>query len=141
MLGKEEMSPLGINAHAVQYPILQQLVDTGIDDLAKYRIVLCLRECARPVDVAYIAGSLGLHPLDLVSETLESLASVGIVVREQLDPPLYILNCHPALKTAVQKLFSPLAAKERECIFRALASASLAKARARARGHGGDVRE
>lgn len=140
MLDERDIGPVGMKLQSMQHPVLQQLLDAGIDDLAKYRIVQYLRECARPLDATSIAACLGLHPPDLVSATLESLAFTGVLVRGQTDPPCYMLSCHPPLDNAIQRLFSPVPAKDRELIFRALASASLAKARARCRGNGREVR-
>lgn len=138
LLVERETGPLGMRSQGGQAPILQELVNTGIDDLAKYRIVQYLRECAGPADGASIAAFLGLRPLEVVDEALESLASDGILVRAQIDPPLYILSGHPAMSAAIESLFSPATAQQKEQIFRALASASLAKARDRARGNGGE---
>lgn len=112
------------------------LFGTGIDDLAKYRIVQYLQECSDALDGCSISASLGLHPIDLVKEALESLASNGVLVCEGQDPPVYAVNGQSSLRNTLDKLYQPASPQERESIFRALAASSLAKARARARDNG-----
>ncbi|MDP2728025.1 MAG: hypothetical protein Q8P59_10850 [Dehalococcoidia bacterium] len=138
MLRKRDFKQPVIRMQEFQNNTLQNLVGNGIDDLAKYRIVQYLRECAQPRDVSAISASLGLHPVELVTEALESLVSNGILVRGNETPPLYTLSYRPTLRTALQSLFGSGSAQEMGHIFRALAAASLAKAKARA--HGGEVR-
>jgi len=137
LLRERDIGDPGAKGHDAMNDTLRHLVGAGIDDLAKYRIVQYLQECARPLDVSSISASLGLHPRELVAEALESLTSCGVVTREQ-EPPVYTLSCRPPLQTVLGKFFSPISPQERECILRALASASLAKARARARSNGGE---
>jgi len=112
---------------------LRSLMGTGIDDLAKYRIVQYLRECSRPLDASSISDSLGIHPVELVAEAMESLASSGILVRVSQGSPAYIVECRPPLRSVLERLFMRSSPQENESILRALASSSLAKARARRR--------
>lgn len=141
MLVERRIEEPRIKGQGGQNHTLQGLVGTGIDDLAKYRIVQHLRECANPIDAGSISASLGLHPVDLVTEDLESLTSNGILVKEGEDPPLYTLSCHPSLHLTLQRLSSSVSLEESEGVLRALAEASLARARARARGNGGEGRK
>lgn len=135
MLGERVVKQLVIKPYGVRNDTLNGLVDNGIDDLAKYRIVQYLRECAGPVDACGVSVSLGLHPEELVAEALESLASSGILTRRDEDPPLYALSCHPSLQNALHRLLCSATGEDRERILRALAASSLAKARERARSH------
>lgn len=133
MLIDRELSQTSVGALEKHQSMPRGLFGSGIDDLAKYRIVQYLQECSHPLDVCSISASLGLHPIDLVTEALESLACSGILVREGQDPPVYTVNCQPSLRNILEKLYRPASPQERESIFRALAASSLAKARARAR--------
>ena len=112
---------------------LRGLLGTGIDDLAKYRIVQYLRECSRPLDAGSISDSLGLHPVELVAEAMESLACRGILVRVDQDSPVYTVECRAPLRGVLERLFMRSSPRENELILRALAASSLAKARVRRR--------
>lgn len=127
-----------LQVRETQNGMIDGLFGTGIDDLAKYRIVQYLQECSHPLDVCSISASLGLHPIELVMEALESLACSGILVREGEDPPVYTITCRPTLRGVLDKLYRPASPQERECVLRTLAASSLAKARARARLGGGE---
>lgn len=137
LLGEREIGGRRFGAQAGQDGMLEGLFCTGIDDLAKYRIVQYLQECSRPLDVDCISSCLGLHPIELVAEALDSLECRGIVVREGQDPAVYAINCHASLLYDLQRLNACVSPQERESVFKALAASSLAKARARKRGERG----
>ncbi len=141
MLVQRTPSRFGVNVQEERDETVRGFYGTGIDDLAKYRIVQYLQQSSGPCDVFSISASLGLHPVDLVAEAVESLEDCGTLVRTGQNPPVYALSCHPSLRSALDRLYSPVSSQERECIFRSLAASSLAKARARARGNAAEVKE
>ncbi len=133
MLEDRNSNESSVGIREEQSVALRSLMGTGIDDLAKYRIVQYLRECSRPLDASSISDSLGIHPVELVAEAMESLASSGILVRVSQGSPAYIVECRPPLRSVLERLFMRSSPQENESILRALASSSLAKARARRR--------
>ncbi|MDO8671675.1 MAG: hypothetical protein Q7O66_09625 [Dehalococcoidia bacterium] len=142
LLEERDSGESRVGVREEQCVALRGLLGTGIDDLVKYRIVQYLRECSRPLDASSISDSLGLHPVELVAEAIESLASRGILVRVRQDSPAYAVECRPPLRSVLERLFMGSSPQENELILRALASSSLAKARARRResGEGGRSR-
>ncbi|MDO8690214.1 MAG: hypothetical protein Q7R39_09445 [Dehalococcoidia bacterium] len=133
LLGERDSSESSVGVREEQSVALRGLLGTGIDDLAKYRIVQYLRECSRPLDAGSISDSLGLHPVELVAEAMESLAHRGILVRVRQDSPVYTVECRPPLRSVLERLFRRSSPQENELVLRALAASSLAKARSRRR--------
>ncbi|MHB1131524.1 MAG: hypothetical protein ACYC4L_03965 [Chloroflexota bacterium] len=64
--------------------ILRGLVNLGIDDLAKYRIVEHFQDNPTvTMSLPSCAKGLGLHSLDRTAAVLEELCSVGVLVRAE----------------------------------------------------------
>ena len=116
--------------------VAEGLLEEGIDDLAKYRIVLhLLQQPQTKGDAIYFARSLGFHSPDRTAVLLAELATAGLLLREETPSgvPIYGLSPDSDLRQRLQEgCLTDRGSPEHESLLSRLAQRSVARAKAQA---------
>lgn len=116
-------------------PLARQFIASGIDDLAKYRIVRLLYHYQSLAgDVALFAAYLGFHSLEVTTTLLNELVARGIIVEDRARGrrPRYRLADDGEVRRRLVRLCNATGgSSEWERTLQILAGRSLERARAR----------
>ena len=135
---------LGEMGGAAQFAgVAEGLLEEGIDDLAKYRIILHLLQHPQTSgDAEYFASSLGFHCPQRTAVLLAELAAAGLLLQEEVPGAdlRYGLSPDSGLRQRVHEgIPDDPDSPEYEVLLRRLAQRSVARAKAQAVRSGRNV--
>ena len=128
---------LGESGSAARFAgMAEALLEGGIDDLAKYRIILhLLQQPQVSGDATYFARSLGFHCPERTAVLLAELATAGLLWREERpgSAPCFGLPPDSGLRQRLQaECLADPHSPEYEELLRGLAQRSVARAKGQA---------